>query len=104
MKGFKKLALTAAICSAPMAASALEAMDDSVLAGVTGQDGITMTMNLNVSGAKLEYTDNDGLSSGEGLGAGNAGLVGEAGVLSVDSIGATGSMVIDVDAGSDGTE
>lgn len=43
--GFKKLAIAAAIAAAPMSALALEPMQDEALSGVTGQDGLTITLS-----------------------------------------------------------
>jgi hypothetical protein len=44
---FKKLALAAAVASLPATGFSMEAMEDSALSGVTGQDGISMTLNGN---------------------------------------------------------
>jgi len=45
MKEFKKIALAAAVSAAlPVSGFAMEAMEDSALSEVTGQDGITITM------------------------------------------------------------
>ena len=41
---FKKLALAAAVAVAPMSALALEPMQDEALSGVTGQDGISLSL------------------------------------------------------------
>lgn len=65
MHKFKKLALAAAIASTPMMATSLELLDDDMLSGVTGQDGITIKLDANLtvdlaiedtSGAKLAGT------------------------------------------------
>src|SRR5699024_7691811 len=49
MHKFKKLALAAAIASTPMMATSLELLDDDMLSGVTGQDGITIKLDANIS-------------------------------------------------------
>ncbi|MCY1276203.1 hypothetical protein D9M68_258820 [compost metagenome] len=58
MKSFKQLALAAAILAAPFMAQAdLKAMDDSSLASVTGQDGISISGSFNGSIGNIAYTD-----------------------------------------------
>ncbi|WP_137817173.1 DUF6160 family protein [Pseudomonas sp. 2FG] len=60
MKGFKQLVLAAAVLAAPFMAQAdLKAMDDSALATVTGQDGISIAGNFGGSVGNVKYTDND---------------------------------------------
>ncbi|PAU65252.1 hypothetical protein BZL41_07050 [Pseudomonas sp. PIC25] len=59
MKRFNQLAL-AALLTAPLLAQAdLKAMDDSALAGVTGQDGISISGSFNGSIGSIVYTDGD---------------------------------------------
>lgn len=59
MKGLQKLALAAAISAAPFA-QAMESLDDSLLDGMTGQAGITLDINLDMSIAEIRYADEDG--------------------------------------------
>ncbi len=59
---FKKLALAAAIAAAPMGAMALEPMQDEALSGVTGQDGITLSLATDLT-AGLKVHDTDGNAS-----------------------------------------
>ena len=77
MKGFQKLALVAAIAAAPFAAQAeMTAMDDSLLSEMTGQSGVTLDINLDMSIAEIRYTDEDGASD----------LAGNTGYITLDTI------------------
>lgn len=65
---FKKLALAAAVAVAPMSALALEPMQDDALSSVTGQDGISIGLNLNASlNVGIEDTDGFGTNTGAGM-------------------------------------
>ena len=91
MKGFKKLALVAAISAAPFAQAELTSIDDSVLGDVTGQAGISIELSANVSIGSIEYTDTDGFGGGAGsLGINNI-------VLGGDGGGALDKIKIDID-------
>lgn len=58
MKGLKKLALATAVAAAPFAAQAeLQAMDDSMMGNVTGQAGVTIELETQVSIGQFTYTD-----------------------------------------------
>jgi hypothetical protein len=57
---FKKLALAAAVASLPATGFSMEALEDSALSGVTGQDGISIALNTNLS-AELIIHDTDGI-------------------------------------------
>lgn len=46
MKAFRKLALVSAIATLPATGFAMQAMDDAALSGVTGQDGISINLEL----------------------------------------------------------
>jgi hypothetical protein len=65
MKGLKKLVLATAVAAAPFAQAELTAMDDSFLEGMTGQAGITLDLNLDMSIDEIRYADEDG--SGEDI-------------------------------------
>ena len=65
MKGFKKLALVAAIAAPFSSVHALEALDDSTLSGMTGQAGVTIELDTKVTMDSFTYTDTDGGASGE---------------------------------------
>ncbi len=60
MKGFKKLALVAAISAAPFAQAELTAMDDSLLSEMTGQAGVSIELDTAITIKSLTYTDTDG--------------------------------------------
>ncbi|MDX1754935.1 MAG: DUF6160 family protein [Marinobacter sp.] len=58
MKGLKKLALATAVAAVPFAAQAeLKAMDDATMGAVTGQSGITIELEANVSVGEVAYQD-----------------------------------------------
>ncbi|MDK8464324.1 DUF6160 family protein [Marinobacter sp. SS13-12] len=58
MKGLKKIALATAVAAAPFAAHAeLQAMDDSMMGNVTGQAGVTIELETQVSIGQFTYTD-----------------------------------------------
>lgn len=58
MKGLKKVALATAVAAAPFAAQAeLQAMDDSMMGNVTGQAGVTIELETQVSIGQFTYTD-----------------------------------------------
>lgn len=65
MNAFKKLALAAAVASVPMVGVAMEPLNDEGLSNVTGQDGITLSIDL-ASGLELNayIEDTDGLQDG----------------------------------------
>ena len=60
MKGLKKLALASAVAAAPFAQAELTAMDDALLAEMTGQAGLTIDVDLDMSIAEIRYADEDG--------------------------------------------
>lgn len=60
---FKKLALVTAIAALPMSGFAMEAMEDSALSDVTGQDGITIGITTPSLTLDTIVHDNDGLTS-----------------------------------------
>ncbi|TYC62667.1 hypothetical protein FMN52_02600 [Marinobacter sp. BW6] len=63
MKGLKKLALATAVAAAPFAAHAdLKALDDSAMGNVTGQAGVTIELETEVSIGEFRYTDEGYLS------------------------------------------
>ncbi len=64
---FKKLALAAAVAVAPMSALALEPMQDEALSGVTGQDGISIGLNLDAT-LNVGIEDTDGFAGNTGAG------------------------------------
>lgn len=93
MHTFKKLALAAAIASTPMMATSLELLDDDMLSGVTGQDGIIINLDANLT-VDVAIEDTSGATTAAGASA-NGGFITLAG-LGVNSDGIT----IEIDAGS----
>ena len=90
---FKKLALAAAVAALPATGFSMEAMEDSALSGVTGQDGLTIGLNLPNLTLDVNVHDNDGL----------AGISGDAGAIMIDDmIINTGGNSIDVVVDADG--
>ncbi|MAK48928.1 hypothetical protein SAMN04487869_11150 [Marinobacter sp. DSM 26671] len=66
MKGLKKIALATAVAAAPFAAQAeLTAMNDSAMGNVTGQAGVTIELETQVSIGQFKYTDTNGGAAGE---------------------------------------
>jgi len=59
MKGFKKLALVAAIAAPFTSVHALEAISDADLSGMTGQAGVTIELDTKVTMDSFTYTDTD---------------------------------------------
>lgn len=59
---FKKLALATAVAALPATGFSMEALEDSALSGVTGQDGITIGLNTNLA-ASLIVHDTDGIGT-----------------------------------------
>lgn len=102
MKGFQKLALAAAIAAAPFAAQAeLTAMDDSLLSEMTGQAGVTLDLNLDMSIAEIRYTDEDGSTDI----AGNSGYLTLSNiVINGDQGNGTQAEITGVTIDVDGTE
>jgi len=74
MKGFKKLALVAAIAAPISSVHALEALDDSMLSDMTGQSGVSIELDTKVTIDKFTYTD-EGSIMLDNIAFGGAGLV-----------------------------
>lgn len=95
MKGFKKLALASAIAALPVSGFAMEAMDDAALSDVTGQDGLSLNIDVPASTMDIIIHDSDGSTAGS--------LTGLAGALVIDNMSlSTGAGGIDVDIDADG--
>ncbi|MEE4249459.1 MAG: DUF6160 family protein [Alcanivoracaceae bacterium] len=93
MKGFKKLALVTAVAALPMSGFAMEALDDATLSGVTGQDGLTVTIDVPNLSLDVVVHDNDGLVL--------APLAGDAGAIVITGVNVqtgAGGIVMDIDA------
>ena len=93
--GFKKLALAAAVAAAPMSALALEPMQDEALSGVTGQDGISISLATDIS-ASLIVHDADGLAAADG-GTDNSGALVING-FAITRAATTDAITLDIDA------
>jgi hypothetical protein len=98
MQGFKKLALVAAIAAVPAASFAMQPMNDSQMSGVTGQDGITLSINTpNLTlGQTIYDRDGIGATAANGMDANSAGAIVITG-MAVNTNG--GDIVVNVDAG-----
>lgn len=92
MKGFAKLALASAIIAASSGAFAMQALDDDAMSAATGQDGLTIRLDTNLSGVGVKYIDRDGV-------VGDA-TYANAGALIINPIGVVQSQTqIDIDVG-----
>lgn len=90
---FKKLALAAAIASVPMASFAVEVMDDAALASATGQDGIAINLDLDVTTTAIVH-DTDGIDAAYQTSHGFAGAIV---VTGLDIL--ANDVIVEVDAG-----
>lgn len=96
MKGLKKIALVTAIAAAPFAANAdLKAMDDAMMGDITGQAGVTIELETQVSIGSFVYTD-EGSFTVNGIQIGGSGLAGGTGTNLLDD------LYIDIDVEADG--
>lgn len=98
MQGFKKLALVAAIAAVPAASFAMQPMNDSQMSGVTGRDGITLSISgQNLSMNQIVY-DRDGIGANAAYGM----TANAAGAIVIQGMGVNtngNSIVVKVDAG-----
>lgn len=102
MQGLKKLALVAAAAALPVASFAMQPMNDSALSGVTGQDGIDISINTNAMTLGVNIYDRDGIGS-----SGANGLVAsKAGAIVIKNMGVDtngGAIKLAIDAGQTST-
>ena len=101
MKGLQKLALAAAISAAPFA-QAMESLDDSLLDGMTGQAGITLDLNLDMSIAEIRYADEDG--QGTDIGDGGYLTLSNIEIFGDQGAGGTQALIKGVTIDVDGTD
>ena len=90
MKNFRKLALVSAIAAMPMTGFAMQAMDDEALSGVTGQDGISIGLELNAT-LNVGIEDTDGFATAT-----------DPGLLLLIGHSLSGGVTIDLDSGDRG--
>lgn len=100
MEVSKKALLASAVLALSTGAHAMQAMDDQSLSDTTGQQGLTITSHLNISGAKIVYTDCDGLTNAP---ASDATLYSKSGDLVVTGFGVVGTNVTTLDVGGTNT-
>lgn len=94
MKGFKKLILATAIIAASSSSFAMQAMDDESLSATTGQDGLTITLDVAMTDLSIKYIDRDGF--GATYSSAGAVIIGSG----TDGINVnTTGLTIDIDAG-----
>lgn len=89
---FKKLALVSAIAIAPMASFAVESLDDATLSATTGQDGISIGLDLAVTTNTIVH-DKDGFTTPTGTYTSDGAIV-----ITGMSVAANGVQVT-IDAG-----
>lgn len=99
---FKKIALASAIAAVvPMGAHAVDTLDDAMLSGVTGQDGIRINLDLAVTTDVIVH-DTTGLGST----AAPTGLYTFDGAIIMQGVGITtagGGITLEIDAGDSST-
>jgi hypothetical protein len=97
---FKKLALASAVAMVPAMGFAMEEVDDSLLSGITGQDGITLSLDLNLT-QDILIEDDDGVPNTANFG--NV-VNTNAGAINIQDMSLVGNDVeIRIDAGGDAT-
>ncbi|MFZ5699108.1 MAG: DUF6160 family protein [Pseudomonadota bacterium] len=93
---FKKLALASAIALVPVSGFSLEALDDSSLGDVTGQDGIEIDIST-ASPITADFYIHD--TTGLGSTAAPTGTHTFDGAIVIDNFSFNGTVNIDIDAG-----
>src|SRR5690554_2572190 len=104
MKGLKKIALATAIAAAPFASHAgMKALDDTTMGNVTGQAGVTIELETQVSIGTFTYTD-EGSFNVHGIEIGGAGLAGATNnpITGAPVTNLLDDLKIDIDVASDG--
>src|SRR5690554_5892281 len=103
MKGLKKIALATAIAAAPFASHAgMKALDDTTMGNVTGQAGVTIELETQVSIGKFTYTD-EGSFNVNNIVLGGAGVAGAThNGLGAPVTNLLDDLKIDIDVEADG--
>ena len=100
MKGLKKIALVAAVAAAPFAAHAeLQAMNDSAMGNVTGQAGVTIELETQVSIGQFKCTD-EGSFAVNNIVLGGAGVTADGAAAGYNTL--LDQLKIDIDVLDDG--
>ncbi|MDL0429654.1 DUF6160 family protein [Marinobacter sp. TBZ242] len=104
MKGLKKVALVTAISAASFGAQAeMQALDDSTMSNMTGQAGVTIELDANVSIGEIQYKDQGSLFMSD-IAIGGAGLNGHTYADGTAAGTALDNLKIDIDIAGDGTD
>ncbi|MCA0911816.1 DUF6160 family protein [Marinobacter nauticus] len=102
MKGLKKIALATAVAAAPFAAQAdLKALDDTTMGNVTGQAGVTIELETEVSIGEFRYTD-EGYLAVNDISIGGGSVERDANGAVTGVTGMLDDLVIDIDVEADG--
>lgn len=102
MKGLKKIALATAVAAAPFAAQAdLKALDDTTMGNVTGQAGVTIELETEVSIGEFRYTD-EGYLAVNDIFIGGGSVERDANGVVTGVSGMLDDLVIDIDVEADG--
>jgi hypothetical protein len=98
MTGFRKLALVAAVTCLPAAGMAMQPLQDEEMSSVTGQDGISIQLDVDMS-MDLGFEDTTGLGGYDLDGAGTT--ADNAGMIFMPGISVFGNDInIEIDAGA----
>lgn len=104
MKGLKKVALVTAISAASFGAQAeMKALDDSTMSNMTGQAGVTIELDTNVSIGEIQYKDQGSLFMTD-VAIGGAGLNGHTYADGSAAGTALDNLKIDIDIVGDGND
>lgn len=102
MKGLKKIALATAVAAAPFAAQAdLKALDDTTMGNVTGQAGVTIELETEVSIGEFRYTD-EGYLAVNDIYIGGGSVERDQGGAVTGVSGMLDDLLIDIDVEADG--
>lgn len=102
MNGLKKIALATAVAAAPFAAQAdLKALDDTTMGNVTGQAGVSIELETEVSIGEFRYTD-EGYLSVSDIWIGGGTVERDANGVVTGVSGMLDDLLIDIDVLADG--